>query len=39
MLHMANYSARNLALPSIPGAEQAMPVQEQGTRRRIAPKA
>jgi phospholipase C len=37
MLHMANYSARNLALPPIPGAEQAMPVQEQGTRRQIPP--
>ena len=35
MLHLANYAAANLPLPSIPGAEQQMPVQERGERRRV----
>jgi hypothetical protein len=32
---MARYSAQNLPLPAIPGADQAAPEQEKGTRRRI----
>lgn len=32
MLHMARYSAAHLPLPAIPGADQAVPVQEPGTR-------
>jgi len=32
---MAAYAAANLQLPAIPGAEQAVPVQESGERRRI----
>lgn len=35
MLHLAHYAAANLPLPTIPGAEQQIPVQEQGARRRI----
>jgi phospholipase C len=35
MLNMARYSAQNLPLPAIPGADQAAPEQEKGTRRRI----
>jgi phospholipase C len=36
LLHQANYAAANLALPPIPGAEQSVPVQEKGGRKRIA---
>jgi phospholipase C len=39
MLEMARYSAKNLPLPAIPSGDQTLPVQEQGTRRRVAPKA
>jgi phospholipase C len=35
MLHLAHYAAANLPLSTIPGAEQQIPVQEQGARRRI----
>jgi phospholipase C len=35
MLHLAHYAAANLPLPAIPGAEQQIPVQEQGVRRRV----
>jgi phospholipase C len=35
MLHMARYSAANLPLPALPGAEQSQPEQEQGRRPRV----
>lgn len=35
MLHMARYAAENLPLPAIPGADQSVPAQEKGTRKRI----
>jgi phospholipase C len=35
LLHQANYAAANLPLPPIPGADQSVPVQEKGGRKRI----
>lgn len=36
LLHLANYAAANLPAPAIPGADQQMPVQEKGTRKRLS---
>jgi phospholipase C len=35
LLHQAHYAAANLPAPAIPGADQQMPAQEQGARRRV----
>jgi len=35
MLHLANYASANLPAPAIPGADQDVPVQERGTRKRL----
>ena len=36
LLHMAHYAAANLPAPAVPGAEQQMPIQEQGPRKRVS---
>jgi phospholipase C len=36
LLHQAHYAAANLPLPVIPGADQQMPVQEKGERKRVS---
>ena len=36
LLHQANYAAANLPLPAMPGADQQMPVQEKGERKRVS---
>jgi phospholipase C len=36
--HLAKYAAAHLPLPAIPGADQTVPVQEKGWRKRTAPK-
>ena len=35
LLQLAHYAAANLPLPTIPGADQQAPLQEQGLRRRV----
>jgi phospholipase C len=35
-LHLARYTSTNVPAPSLPGADQQLPEQEKGTRKRTS---